>query len=58
MRGIRDARKHRGGRLRMPVLSGIGKATFIDEVSEAQLEESLAFIRAWSCRRVAEVQDA
>ena len=48
MRGIRDARKHRGGRLRMPVLSGIGEATFIDEVSEAQLEESLDFIRARS----------
>jgi 3-dehydroquinate synthetase/predicted NBD/HSP70 family sugar kinase len=48
VRGMRDARKHRGGRLRMPVLSGIGEATFIDEVSEAQLEESLDFIRARS----------
>jgi len=48
MRGIHDAKKHRGGRLRMPVLRRIGEATFIDEVSEAQLEEALRFIQSWS----------
>jgi len=48
VRGMRDARKHRGGRLRMPVLSGIGEATFVDEVSDSQLEESIDFIRARS----------
>jgi 3-dehydroquinate synthetase/predicted NBD/HSP70 family sugar kinase len=58
VRGIHDARKHRGGRLRMPVLCGIGEAAFVDEVSEARLEEALAFVRSWSGRQVAEVQDA
>jgi len=48
LRGIHDARKHRGGQLRMPVLCGIGEAMFVDEISEARLEEALAFIRSWS----------
>ena len=47
-RGIDDAKKHRGGKLRMPILRGIGEATFIDEVSDTQLEQALAFIRSWS----------
>jgi 3-dehydroquinate synthetase/predicted NBD/HSP70 family sugar kinase len=46
--GIRDARKHRGGRLRMPVLQAIGQATFIDEVSDTMLADALAFIQSWS----------
>lgn len=48
LRGIHDARKHRGGQLRMPILCGIGEAMFIDEISEPRLEEALAFIRSWS----------
>jgi len=48
MRGIHDARKHRGGKLRMPILRRIGEATFIDEISQAQLEGALAFIQSWS----------
>jgi 3-dehydroquinate synthetase/predicted NBD/HSP70 family sugar kinase len=47
-RGIHDARKHRGGRLRMPILRAIGAARFIDEVSDTLLAESLAFIQSWS----------
>jgi hypothetical protein len=45
--GIRDARKHRGGRLRMPVIRAIGDAIFIDEVSDAMLAEALALIQSW-----------
>jgi 2-epi-5-epi-valiolone synthase len=48
MRGIHDAKKHRGGKLRMPILRGIGEATFIDEVSETQLQQALAFVQSWS----------
>jgi 3-dehydroquinate synthetase/predicted NBD/HSP70 family sugar kinase len=48
LRGIHDARKHRGGHLRMPVLCGIGEAVFIDEISESRLDEALAFVRSWS----------
>jgi 3-dehydroquinate synthetase/predicted NBD/HSP70 family sugar kinase len=47
-RGIEDARKHRGGRLRMPILSGIGQVIFLDDVSRLQLLESLTFIREWA----------
>jgi 2-epi-5-epi-valiolone synthase len=47
VRGIQDARKHRGGRLRMPILRAIGDATFIDEVSEPVLSDALAFIQSW-----------
>jgi 3-dehydroquinate synthetase/predicted NBD/HSP70 family sugar kinase len=47
-RGIHDAKKHRGGKLRMPILRDIGEATFIDEVSDTQLEQALAFIQSWS----------
>jgi 3-dehydroquinate synthetase/predicted NBD/HSP70 family sugar kinase len=50
-RGIHDAKKHRGGRLRMPILRGIGEATFIDEVSDTQLEQALAFIQSWSATK-------
>jgi 3-dehydroquinate synthetase/predicted NBD/HSP70 family sugar kinase len=47
-RGICDARKHRGGKLQMPILRGIGEAMFIDEVSNTHLEQALAFIQTWS----------
>ena len=47
-RGIEDARKHRGGRLRMPVLCGIGHVMFLDEVSRLELHEALMFIRSWA----------
>ena len=46
-RGIQDARRHRGGRLRMPILCGIGQVMFIDEVNHSQLLEALTFIRSW-----------
>jgi 3-dehydroquinate synthetase/predicted NBD/HSP70 family sugar kinase len=49
---IHDATKHRGGRLRMPILRGIGTVTFIDEVSETLLAESLSFIQGWSLDKV------
>jgi 3-dehydroquinate synthetase/predicted NBD/HSP70 family sugar kinase len=48
LHGIHEAKRHRGGQLRMPVLCGIGAATFIDEVGQPQLEQALAFIRTWS----------
>jgi 3-dehydroquinate synthetase/predicted NBD/HSP70 family sugar kinase len=51
LHGIREARKHRGGQLRMPVLCGIGEGIFIDEISEAQLQEALAYVRSWSSER-------
>jgi 3-dehydroquinate synthetase/predicted NBD/HSP70 family sugar kinase len=55
LRGAHEAERHRGGQLRMPVLCGIGEAMFIDEMSESQLEEALAFIRSWSSGRISEV---
>jgi 3-dehydroquinate synthetase len=58
LRGIHEAKRHRGGHLRMPLLRGIGEAVFVDDVSESRLEEALAFIRSWSGRRVAEVKSA
>lgn len=57
LRGVHEAKRHRGGQLRMPVLCGIGEAMFIDEISEPQLEEALAFIRSWSSGRISVVQD-
>jgi 3-dehydroquinate synthetase/predicted NBD/HSP70 family sugar kinase len=48
VRGIEDARKHRVGRLRMPILCGIGQVRFLDDVSHLQLLESLTFIREWA----------
>jgi 3-dehydroquinate synthase len=47
-RGVEDAKKHRGGRLRMPVLRGIGEVKFLDDVSHLQLHEALSLIRAWN----------
>lgn len=47
LRGVGDAKKHRGGQVRMPVLCGIGEAIFVDEVSEPRLEEALAFLQSW-----------
>jgi len=58
LHGVCDAKKHRGGQLRMPILTGIGHASFIDEISEEQLNEALSFVRAWSSRRLPEVQSA
>jgi 3-dehydroquinate synthase len=47
-RATRDAEKHRGGRLRMPLLRRVGEATFIDEVSDRKLSEALGYIQSWS----------
>jgi 3-dehydroquinate synthetase/predicted NBD/HSP70 family sugar kinase len=47
-RAIRDAEKHRGGRLRMPLLRRVGEATFINVVSERELAEALAYVQCWS----------
>lgn len=55
LRGVHEAKRHRGGQLRMPILRGIGEAMFIDEVTEHQLEEAVAFIRSWSGGRMTEV---
>jgi len=55
LRGVYEAKRHRGGQLRMPILRGIGEAMFIDEVTEHQLEEAVAFIRSWSGGRMTEV---
>ena len=56
LRGVQEAKRHRGGHLRMPLLCGIGAAMFVDEISEPQLEEALAFIRSWSGRSALEVR--
>ena len=48
VRGVQEAKKHRGGHLRIPVLCRIGEAMFIDDISDSQLEEALSFVRAWS----------
>jgi 3-dehydroquinate synthetase/predicted NBD/HSP70 family sugar kinase len=56
LRGIQEAKRHRGGRLRMPILCGIGVVMFIDEISQPQLEEALAFIRSWSGGSALEVR--
>jgi 3-dehydroquinate synthetase/predicted NBD/HSP70 family sugar kinase len=58
LRGIHEATKHRGGRLRMPVLCRIGEAIFIDEVTEHQLEEAMAFVQSWSSGRMSEAKSA
>jgi 3-dehydroquinate synthetase/predicted NBD/HSP70 family sugar kinase len=58
LRGVHEARRHRGGQLRMPVLCGIGAAMFINEISEPQLEEALAFIRSWSSRSMVEARQS
>jgi len=55
LRGVYEAKRHRGGQLRMPILRGIGEAMFIDEVTEHQLEEAVAFVRSWSGGRMTEV---
>ena len=47
-RGIEDAKKHRGGRLRMPILRGIGAVEFLDDVNHLQLHEALGLIRTWN----------
>ncbi len=57
-RGIQDARKHRGGRLRMPVLCGIGQVMFIDEVSHSQLLDALTFIRSWDTESTLEARQS
>jgi len=56
--GIEDARKHRGGRLRMPVLSGIGQVMFVDDLSHPQLLEALAFIRSWDAESTVEARQS
>ena len=57
-RGIEDARKHRGGRLRMPILCGIGQVMFADEVSHSQLLEALALIRSWDAESTLEARQS
>jgi 3-dehydroquinate synthetase len=57
-RGIEDARKHRGGRLRMPILCGIGQVMFVDEVSHSQLLEALALIRSWDAENTLEARQS
>ena len=47
LQGIHDAKKHRGGHLRMPILSGIGEVVFLNEIQEHKLEEALDFVRSW-----------
>jgi 3-dehydroquinate synthetase/predicted NBD/HSP70 family sugar kinase len=58
LRGIHEAKRHRGGRLRMPLLCGIGEPMFIDEISEPQLQEALASIRSWSSRSMVEARQS
>jgi 3-dehydroquinate synthase len=53
VRGVHEAKKHRGGRLRMPILCGIGEATFVDDVSVLRMEEALSFIRSCSSGLIA-----
>ena len=57
-RAIHQARKQRGGQLRMPLLYKIGEATFIDEVSETQLEDALSLIRSWPNAALSKAQSA
>jgi 3-dehydroquinate synthetase/predicted NBD/HSP70 family sugar kinase len=54
-RGAQEAKKHRGGQLRMPVLCGLGEALFIDDVTDRQLEEALDFVESWYTGRTTEV---
>ena len=42
----------------MPVLGGIGEALFLDEVTEAQLQEALSFVYSYSSGRMAEIRSA
>lgn len=48
VRGVEDAKKHRGGQLRMPILRGIGQVMFLEDVSQRQLVEAMTFIRSWA----------
>ncbi len=58
LRGLQEAKRHRGGQLRMPILCGLGQATFIDEITEHQLEEAVAFVRSWSSGAISEAKSA
>jgi 3-dehydroquinate synthetase/predicted NBD/HSP70 family sugar kinase len=58
LRGVHEAKRHRGGQLRMPLLCGIGTAMFVDEVSLPQLEKALAFIQSWSNRSALEARQS
>lgn len=54
-RGVREAKRHRGGRLRMPILCRIGEVTFVDDVSDSQLGEARTFIQSWGIGNVSKV---
>lgn len=47
-RGLQDAIKHRGGRLRMPILRGIGDAIFVDQIGDAELADAISFLQPWA----------
>ena len=57
-RGLEDAKKHRGGRLRMPILRGIGEVEFLDDVSHLQLHEALSLIRTWNNESAVEARQS
>jgi len=58
IQGVEDAKKHRGGRLRMPILRGIGEVHFLDDASHLQLHEALTLIRSWNTESALEAQSA
>ena len=57
-RGVEDAKKHRGGRLRMPIVRKIGEVEFLDDVSHLQLDEALTLLRSWNSESALEAQSA
>jgi 3-dehydroquinate synthetase/predicted NBD/HSP70 family sugar kinase len=50
-RGLCDATKHRGGRLRMPILRGIGDAIFVDQIGDEELADAISFLQGWAHAR-------
>jgi 3-dehydroquinate synthetase/predicted NBD/HSP70 family sugar kinase len=56
--GVEDAKKHRGGQLRMPILQGIGQVMFLDDVSHLQLLEALSFVRSWADESAVEARQS
>jgi len=48
VKALADTVRHRDGRLRMPLTTGIGAACFVDEVSAAELDEALAALRRFA----------
>ena len=44
MQGLRDTTLQRDGLQRMPVMRGIGNATFLNDINEAEVAQAASFV--------------